>query len=215
MPDDPLRVLLTGDQPVVRTALARLIAAEPGMDVVGECPNRHEELAEAMSANPDVVVMDLDLGSRVTAPETVAELLGATRCPTLILTGTDDPRGLASALGHGALGVVLKNRPAEVLMRAIRAVRAGEAWLEQSTVANAFRVAPPDRGGNEHDREQLTRREAEVVAMVSMGLPNKKIAELLFISETTVRHHLTSIYSKLSVANRLELMRYIYGAKRG
>jgi two-component system, NarL family, nitrate/nitrite response regulator NarL len=213
MPDDPLRVLLTGDQPVVRTALARLIAAEPGMDVVGECPNRHEELAEAMSAKPDVVVMDLDLGSRVTAPETVAELLGATRCPTLILTGTDDPRGLASALGHGAQGVVLKDRSADVLMRAIRAVQAGESWLEPSTVANAFRADRPKQ--EPHTADRLTRREEEVVALVSLGFPNKKIAELLFISETTVRHHLTSIYSKLSVANRLELMRYIYGAKRG
>jgi DNA-binding NarL/FixJ family response regulator len=205
---------MTGDQPVIRTAIARLIASEPGMDVIGECFNSNDELAEAMGANPDVVVMDLDLGPR--APETVAQLLAtATRCPVLILTGNDDPRGLASALGHGALGVVLKKRPAEVLMRAIRAVRAGEAWLEQSTVASAFRLAQPQRGGNGNDREQLTRREAEVVAMVSMGLPNKKIAELLFISETTVRHHLTSIYSKLSVANRLELMRHTFHGAKG
>jgi two-component system, NarL family, nitrate/nitrite response regulator NarL len=213
MPDDPLRILMTGDQPVIRTAIARLIAAEPGMDVVGECPNRQNELAEAMSAKPDVVVMDLDLGARVNAPETVAELLGATRCPTLILTGTDDPRGLASALGNGAQGVVLKDRPAEVLMRAIRAVQAGESWLEPSTVANAFRNDVPKHEPSPADR--LTKREEEVVAMVSLGFPNKKIAELLFISETTVRHHLTSIYSKLSVANRLELLRYTYGVKRG
>ncbi len=209
MPDDSVRILLTGDQPVIRTAIARLIASEPGMHVVGECFNSNDALAEAMSVNPDVIVMDLDLGPRANAPETVAQLLAtAARCPVLILTGNDDPRGLASALGHGALGVVLKNRSAEVLMRAIRAVRAGEAWLEQSTVANAFRIAPPERG-NGNERE-LTRREAEVAALVSMGLPNKKIAELLFISETTVRHHLTSIYSKLSVANRLELMRYTF-----
>lgn len=214
MPDEPLRILMTGDQPVIRRAVAQLIAAEPGMDVVGECPNRHDELAEAMSARPDVVVMDIDLGVRAYAPETVAELLTIARCcPALILTGTDDPRGLASALGHGAQGVVLKNRPPEVLIRAIRAVKAGEAWLEPSTVANAFRTDVPKHVPS--DDERLTRREQEVVAMVSMGLTNKKIGELLFISETTVRHHLTSIYSKLSVANRLELMHYTYAGKRG
>lgn len=204
---------MTGDQPVIRTAIARLIASEPGMNVIGECSNRHEALAEAMSANPDVVVMDLDLGSCANAPETVAQLLAtANRCPVLILTGNDDPRGLASALGHGALGVVLKDRPAEVLMRAIRTVTAGESWLEPSTVANAFRTGLPKHEPSTGER--LTRREQEVVALVSLGFPNKKIAELLSISETTVRHHLTSIYSKLAVANRLELMRYTYGAKR-
>ena len=214
MPDDPLRILMTGDQPVIRTAIARLIAAEPGMDVVGECPNRHEEVAEAMSARPDVVVMDLDLGARGHAPETIAELLGAASCPTLILTGTDDPRGVASALGNGAQGVVLKDRPADVLMRAIRAVQAGESWLEPSTVAGAFRTGVP-KNEPAHHADRLTPREEEVVAMISLGFSNKKIAELLFISETTVRHHLTSIYRKLSVANRLELLRYTYGAKRG
>jgi DNA-binding NarL/FixJ family response regulator len=210
---DAVRILMTGDQPVIRTAVARLIASEPGMDVVGECFNRHDALEAAMRANPDVVVMDLDLGARAN-PDAVAQLLAAARrCPVLILTGNDDPQGLASALGNGALGVVLKNRPAEVLMRAIRAVRAGEAWLERSTVASAFRVNAPEHEPVKETR--LTRRESEVVALVSMGLKNRKIAEILFISETTVRHHLTSIFNKLSVANRMELMRYMYTEKQG
>ncbi|MEA2465007.1 MAG: hypothetical protein QOJ98_2754 [Acidobacteriota bacterium] len=212
---DAVRILMTGDQPVIRTAVARLIASEPGMDVVGECCNRHDALEAAMRANPDVVVMDLDLGARANGgPEAVAQLLAAARrCAVLILTGNDDPQGLACALGNGALGVVLKNRPAEVLMRAIRAVRAGEAWLERSTVASAFRVNAPEHEPAKETR--LTRRESEVVALVSMGLKNRKIAEILFISETTVRHHLTSIFNKLSVANRMELMRYMLNEKKG
>ncbi|HEX9984248.1 MAG TPA: response regulator transcription factor, partial [Thermoanaerobaculia bacterium] len=99
---------------MIRTALARLIASEHGLQVVGECVNRCTEIAEAMKTAPDVVVMDLD----AERPEAVAQLLvHATRCPVLILTGSADPQFLATVFAHGVLGVVLKSRPAEVLIR--------------------------------------------------------------------------------------------------
>jgi len=208
------RIVVTGDHSLIRTAIARLIASERDMRVVAECANRCADLAAAMSTRPEVIVMDLDRDGRDAQPESVAQLLAhAGSCPVLVLTSTEDPQSLSSALGHGARGIVLKSRPAEVLMRGIRAVRSGEAWLEPSMLSLMFGAAPPQRENAIAHR--LTPREREIVELVSLGLKNKKIGERLFITETTVRHHLTSIFNKLAVSSRLELMRYTYSGSAG
>lgn len=204
-------VLVTGDLPIVRTAAARLIAADAGLALAGECANGVDALAEAMRAtSPDVVVIDPDLDGRVIGGEVMAALIAQARPrPVLVLTCHDDQHWLALLLGHGALGIVLKHRTADVLIRGIRAVLAGEAWIEPSMLSLMFGGAaklPRDA----RLLDALTPREREVFDMVSLGLKNRAIAERLFISETTVRHHLTSIFSKLSVTSRLELMRYAY-----
>jgi two-component system, NarL family, response regulator DegU len=208
------RVVVTGDYPLIRSAVARLIASEGPMDVVGECANEGHALADAMGAAPDVVVMDVDLDSRNGGrPDHVSELLSHIKPhPVLILTRAEtDPPSLAAALASGACGVVSKDRPVDVFLRAIRAVVGGEAWLEPATLASVF--GPPARRRSAEVSAGLTRREREIVELVCLGLKNKKIGERLFISETTVRHHLTSIFSKLAVTSRLELMRYSYSGR--
>lgn len=205
------RILLTGDQALIRTALGLLLSANE-MTVVGECSNDPAAVRASMHA-VDLVVMDLDLDTDgSTRPEKLGPLLGAAKgFPVLIVTRGGDGLGISAALQHGALGVVLKNRSAEVLMRAIRAVLAGEVWIERSMVTNFFRgetTVPRDRSVMP---ERLTPREEQVVELVSLGLPNKQIAERLSIAENTVRHHLTSIFDKLAVTNRVQLMRYTWG----
>lgn len=207
------RVVVTGDHPLIRTAIGRLIAADGSMDVVAECANDGAALAAAMTAAPDVVVMDVDLDARRGGrPDLVTTLLGHARpLPVLILTRDDgDSALLASALAHGAWGIVLKERSAEVFLRAVRTVAGGESWLEPSTLARVF--GPATRRAPSVE-SSLTRREREIVDLVCLGLKNRKIGERLFISETTVRHHLTSIFNKLAVTSRLELMRYRYGGR--
>ncbi|HEX7150209.1 MAG TPA: response regulator transcription factor [Thermoanaerobaculia bacterium] len=197
---------MTGDQALMRTAIAQLIAAEQGLSVIAECVNRSDAIAAAMSATPDLVVMDLDVSSE--RSETIAQLLAVTgRCPVLLVTADDHCRSLANAFSDGLRGVVLKSRPAVVLVKAVKAVLAGEVWLEPSTLANVFGTSPPKR--RTHDGK-LTTREREIAELVSLGLSNKTIAGRLYISETTVRHHLTSIFTKLDVKSRLELMRLAY-----
>lgn len=208
----PARVLLTSDQALIRTALSLLLSAN-GMSVAGECSNDAAAIRE-LTVHADLVVIDLDLDSHIaTRPETLGPLLGATAgLPVVILTRGADSRGISAALHHGALGVVLKNRPAEVLMRAIRSVMAGEVWLERSMVASFFvddTLGPRNRSVLP---ERLTPRETQVVELVSLGLANKQIAERLAIAENTVRHHLTSIFDKLAVTNRVQLMRYTLDA---
>lgn len=210
--DSHARILLTGDQALIRAALRLLISAD-GMSIAGECSNDPDAIRAAMQG-VDLVVMDLDLDTHgSTRPENLGPLLGAAKgCPVLIVTRGGDGRGITAALQHGALGVVLKSHPADVLMRAIRAVLAGEVWLERSMVTRFFRAERTPMRDPHIVPERLTRRESQVVELVSLGLPNKKIAERLSITENTVRHHLTSIFDKLAVTNRHELMRYTWSA---
>jgi DNA-binding NarL/FixJ family response regulator len=163
-----------------------------------------------MRTTPDVVVIDPDRDGAVIGGDRMAALIAQVRPrPVLVLTAHDNQQWLSLILGHGALGVVLKHRTADVLIRGIRTVLSGEAWIEPSMLSLMFGgAAKPPRDARLLDK--LTPREREIVALVSLGLKNKAIAERLFISETTVRHHLTSIFSKLSVTSRLELMRYTY-----
>jgi DNA-binding NarL/FixJ family response regulator len=161
-----------------------------------------------------MVVVDIDRDGVLLSAEAIAALFAQVRPrPVLVLTAHDDQLWLSTILGQGALGIVLKHRSADVLLRGIRAVLAGEAWIEPSMLSLMFGAAKPPRDAQLLDT--LTPREREVVALVSLGLKNKTIAERLFISETTVRHHLTSIFSKLSVTSRLELMRYAYSTAAG
>jgi DNA-binding NarL/FixJ family response regulator len=210
--DPKTRVLICGDQPLMRTALGLLISSA-GWTVAGECLDQPEAL-RGLVRGADLVVLDLDLNAgRLTRMEKLEQLLAAANaCPVLIVTRNGPPDGVIAAMGKGAAGVVLKSRPAEVFLRAICAVLAGGAWLERSTIASVLHPATA------HDDAlvggRLTRRELEIVELVSQGLQNKKIAERLSITDTTVRHHLTSIFEKLSVTNRLELMRYAYDEER-
>jgi DNA-binding NarL/FixJ family response regulator len=111
------------------------------------------------------------------------------------------------------MGVVLKEKAAETLLRAIERVHAGEVWLERAMMASV--LSQMTRASQQPDPEAakiatLTTREREVIALIGEGLRNRQIAERLFISETTVRHHLTSIFAKLEVADRLELVIYAF-----
>lgn len=208
------RILVTGDRPLIRTALSLLISSSGGLTVVGECANEIEAIGTAVADRPDVVVMDLDLDPRCApnaAPDRLPRLIRAANgCPVLIVTAKEDPASIVCALQHGVLGIVVKTRHADILLRAIRNVSAGEPWIEPGIIAHIVRKETARDTEYTMPVGKLTRRESEIVELVSQGLQNKKIAERLFISETTVRHHLTSIYDKLSVTNRLELMRHTY-----
>ncbi|HEX7154759.1 MAG TPA: response regulator transcription factor [Thermoanaerobaculia bacterium] len=197
------RVLLSGDSPLIRTALALLISGN-GLAVAAECANQPEALRRTVGGGIDLVVMDFDLdASRLTRMARLEQLVAAAgACPILLLTQSDDRRAVSASLQMGVAGVVLKSRPAEVLLRAMHVVLAGGAWLERSTVTS---VLHPDAA-----TDRLTPRETQIVELVCLGLQNKKIAARLAITENTVRHHLTSIFDKLSLANRMELMRYAF-----
>ena len=132
----------------------------------------------------------------------------------IVLTGIRDPAEHRQAVRLGATGMVLKEQAVDTLVKAIERVHAGETWLDPALVANVLAERSRARG-RDADPEaariaMLTERECEVIALIGEGLKNRQIAKRLSISETTVVHHLTSIFAKLGVANRLELVTYAY-----
>jgi two-component system, NarL family, nitrate/nitrite response regulator NarL len=209
----PIRLLIIDDHALVRTGLRLLLESHPGLAVVGEAGNRPDALA-AVREQPDIVLLDLDLGGRSGLDFLPDLFVAAPRTRVLILTGVLDPDLHRQAVRLGAVGLVLKERAAEVLLQAIEKVHAGEVWLEQSMIASVLgQMTRAERQPEDPEQAKiatLTARERQVIALVGEGLRSRQIAERLHISETTVTHHLTSIFNKLELLDRLKLLVYAY-----
>jgi two-component system, NarL family, nitrate/nitrite response regulator NarL len=214
-PPQSVRVLIVDDHGIMRAGLRMLLESQPGITVVGEAATCAEALALATCAQPDVIVLDLDLGGE-NAIESIPMLLHtAPETRVLVLTGVRDPEVHRQAIRQGAVGLVLKEKAVETLLEAIARVRAGEVWLEPTMIARVLgdltRPQPSSQTSPEVAKiARLTEREREVITLVGEGLRNKHIAERLYISEATVRHHLTAIFAKLGVSDRFELAIYAY-----
>ena len=210
----PIRVLLMSDHTIVRAGVRSLIDEHPGMTVVGETRSRVEDLG-SIQDRPDVILIDLD-SSNGNGHEYLASVIQTMQpACVLVLTSRRDPELYQRIAQQGCMGVVLKDEPIEVLLKAIERVSAGEIWFDGSTMAGVLRDIK-HTNGSKLDGEAaariatLTKREREVVILMSEGLKTGQLAERMFISETTVRHHLTSVFDKLDVADRFELVFYAY-----
>jgi DNA-binding NarL/FixJ family response regulator len=214
----PVRVLLVDDHVVVRRGLRMLLDSDAAFEVVGEAGDRAGTLRLAAATRSDLVLLDLDLGN-----EDGADLIREIRAVSpetrvLVLTGIRDTVLHRRAVQLGAAGVVVKDAAPDVLLKAIRKVHAGEVWLDHATTARI--LAEMSDGGRALRSDPdaaaiatLSRREIEVIELLGEGLSNRRIAERLFLSETTVRHHLSSIFSKLDVHDRLELLLFAHRKK--
>lgn len=212
---ESVRILVVDDHAILRQGLRMLVEAETGFDVVGEAENGTKAVALAASVQPDIVVLDIDLG-----PENGLELIAAIQSAApgsriLILTGLRDVEAQRQAFRLGARGLVVKEAAAHTLLKAIRKVHDGEIWLDRTNTAHLLAeisrpAAPPPVNPEAAKIARLSARELEVTAMLGEGLSNKLIADRLSISETTVRHHLTSIFAKLAVPDRLALLLYAH-----
>jgi DNA-binding NarL/FixJ family response regulator len=210
-----IRVLIVDDHGIVRAGLHMLLESQPGITVVGEAATCAEALELATRAQPDVIVLDLDLGEENAIESIPALLSAAPEARILVLTGVRDPEAHREAVRLGAMGLVLKDKAAETLLQAITKVGAGEVWLEPTMVARVLseltRPQTPQHISPEDAKiATLTEREREVITLVGEGLRNQQIAERLYLSQATVRHHLTAIFAKLGVADRFELAIYAY-----
>jgi DNA-binding NarL/FixJ family response regulator len=193
----------------------RLLIENRGLKVVGEASGRADALEIAEREQPDIILLDLTLPG-TDGIDLIPELLAVAKgSRILVLTGVLEPEVHKRAMHLGAMGVVLKEKAPEVLIKAIQKVHEGEIWLDRAMVANVFCATSRFRDVRKHDPEAvkiatLTGREREVIALVGEGLRNKQIADRLFISEGTVRNHLTTIFSKLEVSDRFELLIYSF-----
>ena len=214
-PPQSVRVLIVDDHGIMRAGLRMLLESQSGIMVVGEASSCADALALATCTQPDVIVLDLDLGGE-NAVENIPTLLRtAPETRILVLTGLRDPEVHRQAIRHGALGLVFKEKAVETLLQAITKVRAGEVWLEPTMIAQVLGdltrpQLSPQTSSEATKIARLTEREREVITLVGEGLRNRFIAERLYISEATVRHHLTAIFAKLDVSDRFELAIYAY-----
>ncbi len=207
----PIRILLVDNQTVVRSGVRRLLESRPELEVIGEAGIHADSIALATKEQPDLILITLNEDSDL---DILPELLTSSEeSRVLILTSIRDPNLHQRAVRLGATGVVLKDTPPEILFKAISKVYLGEVWLSRTSTANVLTRLV--RMNDELDAESkkistLTQREREIVTLIGEGLKNKQIATRLFISEATVRHHFTSIFAKLEVSDRLELIIYAY-----
>lgn len=207
-----IRIVIVDDHLALRAGLRLLLEKQESMKVVGMASGG-EAVSLIRSEKPDVIVLDGDLGQE-DGLGMVHKLLGASKSSRiLVLTTKTDPESHRRAIHLGAAGVIQKSAAAEALVKAIEKVHMGEVWIDRTTMG---KVLDDFRNGHQQDPEankisRLTRREREVIRLVGLGLKNKEIADKLFISEITVTHHLSSVFDKLEVSNRLDLLIYALG----
>ncbi len=210
-----IRVLIVDDQELLRTAFASLIDAEDDMVVVGQAAEGAEALRLATSLSPDVIVMDVRMpvmdGIEATRRITAGSSDGCPR--VLILTTFDLDEYVFEAMRAGASGFVLKSRPPEELLEAIRVIAAGEALLAPNVTRRliahfADTTSSPAR--RRADLELLTEREREVLLLVARGLSNQEIAGTLCVSLNTVKTHVSRILIKLDARDRAQLVMFAY-----
>jgi two-component system nitrate/nitrite response regulator NarL len=186
------------------------------IQVVGDTGDEAEAVSLVQNEQPQIVLLELDFKSQpTTGLDLLSKLLSASKARIIIVTHLQGAELHHSAIQHGARGLVLKEHSPEQLRKAILKVHAGEVWLdERLTTSIITLVAMSSRHHTAGPQEgkgfaQLSPRESQLARLVGEGLSNKEIANRLFISETTVRHHLTSIFRKLDMTNRLELIIYL------
>ncbi len=239
----PIRIMLIDDQVIVREGLRLLLESQTGLHVVGDAASCKEATALAKVEQPDVILLDLDLGDSHGLMCLTELLAVAPKTKVLVLTGVYDLDVHHAAISNGAMGIVRKLEAGDVLVKAIRKVSAGEVWLDgilmarvlsdlwntrtpatEAAAAAANHISEKERqvaemwrpkNHSQDDYEavkiaRLTEREREVVTLIGEGLRNQQIADRLCISVITVRHHLSSIFSKLEVGDRFELAIYSY-----
>jgi DNA-binding NarL/FixJ family response regulator len=212
MSDRPITIMIVDDHVVIRSGLRMLIEQNEQMRVVAMAGNEVEALERAVSQTPDVIILDLLLGDEDALTFLPELCLASPSSRVLVLTGVQNPDAHRRAIRRGAMGIVLKEHAADQLLKAIKKVYDGEVWIERSMMGSMIQELnkPPIVDPEVAKIQSLTDREREVIALIGEGLKNKQVGERLFISETTVTHHLSSVFSKLEVSDRLELIIYAF-----
>src|SRR5579859_3854246 len=200
---DTIRILIVDDHPVVREGISAMLAREPDLQVVGEARDGIDAIDKARQLHPDVVLMDLQM-PRLDGAEAIRRIRSDDPSINfIVLTTFDSDEFIFKGIEAGARGYLLKDAPRDDLFRAVRAVYRGESLIQPAVATKLLnRFAELSRRGPAEDT--LSAREIEVLQLMSRRAPNKEIARRLFISESTVKTHVTNIFQKLGANDRTE-----------
>jgi two-component system, NarL family, nitrate/nitrite response regulator NarL len=204
----PIRIIVADDHPTFRDGLTRLLETNDDLKVVGAASDGEDALKLVAQLQPDLLLLDVAM-PRMTGLVALRELHDrVVRTRTILVTASIDRSDIVTALQLGAHGIVLKDSASEMLFKSIRAVVAGHHWLGRNRIidlAATLRELAVTQPRAERKVFGLTPREIEIISVVIGGSSNGDIAARFSISEKTVKHHLTNIFDKLGVSNRLEL----------
>jgi two-component system, NarL family, nitrate/nitrite response regulator NarL len=204
-----IRLLIADDERLFREALRLLLETDPGFQVIGYASDGSEAVALARRLKPDVLLLDVAMPGVQGLDALQLLAASATSVRTILVTGSITRTDVLTALRHGARGIVMKGVAPDLLFKSIHAVMNGQYWIDGEAVSDlvaALRESRPAAEPQPPVRQfNLTPRELEIIRAVVDGQGNKEIARRLGVAEPTVKHHLTSIFDKVGVSNRLEL----------
>lgn len=205
-----IRVAIADDHALFRQGLRTLLDAEPDLQVIGEATNGAEAVALVRESRPDCLLLDLAM-PLLGGLEALTEIVNLrVHCRVILLTADIDRSQIIQALRCGARGVVTKHSACQLLCKSIRAVMAGEYWVGRDTVSDLVEYLNKQiAAGSTRERFGLTSRELQIVREVVEGSTNREIAQRFHLSEDTVKHHLSNVFDKLGVYNRLEMALYV------
>jgi DNA-binding NarL/FixJ family response regulator len=191
-----IRVFLVDDHLVVRAGLRALLNTQPDVEVVGEASSGEEAATAIPSASPDLVMMDLDMGTGMHGAEAIKRLRSdGVDVPVLVFTTYDTDADVVRAADAGAIGYLLKDSTPDEIFGAVRGAVAGRSVLSPAVASRLVQQM-------QRPQEALTARESELLSLLAEGMTNRELGKALFISEATVKTHLGHIYAKLGVDNR-------------
>jgi DNA-binding NarL/FixJ family response regulator len=213
-----IRLLIVDDQSLVRQGFKAILSLESDLEIVGMAENGEEAIAQVEIVQPDVVLMDVRMpvmnGS--TATRIICERFPDIK--VLVLSTYDEDRDVSEAIQAGAKGYLLKDMPSEELVNAIRCINSGYTQLAPGLlerVVNQKQIQPSLSESIHPELTELTARELDVARLVAVGATNQEIAQKLFISEGTVKTHITSIFHRLNLKNRSQLAIHVSSVFRG
>jgi len=209
-----IRVVLVDDQELVRAGLERILDSEDDLTIVAQCSDGAQALEAVASTQPDVVVMDIRMRV-MNGIEATRRIRDADGPPVLILTTFDDDETLWGAIDAGAAGFVLKDSSAADLIRAVRTVASGAAWLDPQVtqrVLAIYRTTVLPQAREQERAGQLTDREHDVVECLAKGWTNKEIAAELGITEPTIKAHIRNIMNKTKCSTRTGIVAQVLHA---
>ena len=206
-PERPIRVFLVDDHEVVRRGLTDLLDAEPDITVVGDAGSVRHAVPRGSALRPDVAVLDVRLpdGDGITVCRELRSGIPELAC--LMLTSFDDDDALLDAIMAGAAGYVLKQIRGSDLVSAVRTVASGQSMLDPATTArlmSSLRAEPAEEAAERPAIAGLTEREREILTLVGEGLTNRQIGKELYLSEKTVKNHVSRLLAKLGVRRRIQ-----------
>ncbi|WP_410602969.1 response regulator [Amycolatopsis sp. lyj-90] len=203
-----VRVLVVDDQRLIRDGIASLLGIQPGIEVAGVAADGKEAVARVLALEPDVVLMDVRMPGMDGVEAAAILRHKAPGCRIVMLSTFDDDEYVVQALRAGAAGYLLKDLPADELADAIRLTHAGITQLDTSVARRLAAAAPPAEPAKPAPTEVLTSRETAVLRLVATGSTNREIAARLYLSEGTVKNHISRILGRLGLRDRTQAAIY-------